>query len=144
MSDVGPAPFAIIAGFGLPGRAVAEALAAQHIPFAVIETNPDVVHRCAALGNNIHHGDVRDRGVLHRAGVEKATLVAICVPIDRVALEAVSIVRELSPKAHIIARCAMTSMGLEAKQRGADEIVVAEQVVAKEFARVIAARKPNH
>lgn len=37
---------AVIAGFGVPGRAVAETLSRQKVPFCVIELNPATVHRC--------------------------------------------------------------------------------------------------
>jgi voltage-gated potassium channel Kch len=134
-------PFAVVAGFGLPGRAVAESLTAQKIEFAVIEANPEVARRCAANGVHIINGDVRDIAILKQAGIERATLVALCVPIDSVILEATSIIRSLNSTAHIIARCAMTSAGLDARHRGANEIIVAEQIVAMEFARVLAAMK---
>jgi voltage-gated potassium channel Kch len=134
-------PFALIAGFGLPGRAVAEALGAKKIEFTVIEANAEVVQRCAATGVPIVNGDVRDVAILKQAGIDRATLVALCVPIDSVIAEAVSIIRSLNARAHIIARCAMTSTGFEARQRGANEIIVAEQVVAQEFVKMLAAYK---
>ena len=37
----------IIAGYGLPGRAVAEALDHLHLPYCVLELNAATVNRCA-------------------------------------------------------------------------------------------------
>ena len=43
----------------------------------------------------------------------------------------------LNPSIKIIARCEFSSAGLMAGQLGADGVIVAEQVVAHEFARVV-------
>src|SRR5581483_3511677 len=61
----------------------------------------------------------------------------LMVPNDAVVLEAVSHARRLNPTAHIIARCAYTSAGLEAVRRGANSTIVAEQLVARELAEII-------
>ena len=44
---------AVIAGYGLPGRAVAEALRAAGVAFCVIERNADTVRRCLRGGCRI-------------------------------------------------------------------------------------------
>src|SRR5215203_1637110 len=71
----------IIAGYGLPGRAVAEALDHLHLPYCALELNPAM---------------------------------------------------------KIISRTHYLSSGIEAKARGADAVIVAEQVVAVEMSRVVA------
>jgi hypothetical protein len=43
----------------------------------------------------------------------------------------------MNPKVHVIARCTFVSGGMEAIRRGANEVVVAEQVVAGEFSRIM-------
>ena len=128
---------AVIAGFGVPGRAAGEALAARQIPFCVIELNPRTVERCAHVGVHIIAGDVCDEQTLRRAGVERATLLVLAVPSDPAVLEAVRIARSLNPSLRIIARCRFISSGMEAHRRGADEVVVEEQVVAMEFIRLL-------
>jgi voltage-gated potassium channel Kch len=54
-----------------------------------------------------------------------------------VVLEAVSIARKLNPKVRIIARVQYISAGLDAVRRGADEAVVAEELAAREFVRLL-------
>jgi hypothetical protein len=44
----------------------------------------------------------------------------------------------------IIARCTSDPGGLEATRRGADEVVIAEQVVATEFGRMMNAAIGQH
>ena len=71
------------------------------------------------------------------AGIDVATDIAVTIPNDEMTLAVVEQCRKLAPKARIIARCTFVSGGLEATRRGADEVVIAEQVVAAEFGRVM-------
>jgi CPA2 family monovalent cation:H+ antiporter-2 len=133
---------AIIAGYGIPGRAVADMLCRQGVLVCVIELNPKTVDRVSRTSiHNLHVivGDVSDEATLRRAGIEQASLFAVTVPVDAAVLEAVSIARRLSPKLHIMARCRYISTALEATRRGANEVIAEEQVVAEEFSRLIEA-----
>lgn len=127
----------VIAGFGVPGRAAAEFLAAHGTPFCVIELNPRTVERCSHVGVRIIEGDVCDEQTLRRAGVERATLLVLAVPSDPAVLEAVRIAHQLNPSLRIVARCRFISSGMEAHRRGAEEVIVEEQVVAHEITRVL-------
>jgi voltage-gated potassium channel Kch len=127
----------IIAGFGVPGRAFADAMAKKKIPYVVIERNEAIVDRCHGGGVPIIAGDVRSEPVLLRAGVERAAIIALTVPIEAVVLEATAIVRRLNPTARIIARVSYISAGLDAVKRGADDAVVAEELAAREFVRLL-------
>jgi voltage-gated potassium channel Kch len=130
-------PHVIIAGFGLPGRAVAEALDAMHVPYCVIEQNIATVHRCAKSGTHIVEGDVQNPDVLKRAHLETAAAFVIAIPDEKAALEATRLARQLSPTIKILSRTHYTSAGMEAKVRGADAVVIAEQCVAAEMSRLI-------
>jgi voltage-gated potassium channel Kch len=127
----------IIVGFGLSGRACANALLEQGVSICVIEMNSDVVSRCAAGGLQIIKGDASDTDVLRHAGIERASDVAVTIPQDEWAFRVVERVRQMNPSVRIIARCTFVSGGMEAHRRGADEVVVAEQVVAQEFGRMM-------
>jgi CPA2 family monovalent cation:H+ antiporter-2 len=128
---------AIIAGYGVPGRAFAEWMTIRKLPYIVIEQNESIVQRCSATGASIIAGDVRSEHAMLRAGIERASLLALTVPIENVVLEAVSIARKLNPKVRIIARVQYISAGLDAVRRGADEAVVAEELAAREFVRLL-------
>jgi voltage-gated potassium channel Kch len=125
----------VIAGFGVPGRAVADWLKRHDIPCVIIEANEKIVTRCTKTGVRMLHGDVRDEQLLKAAGIERASIFAIAVPSESASLEAVAIGRRLNPTMRIIARCTYISGGLEATRRGAEETIVAEEVVANEFLR---------
>jgi Trk K+ transport system NAD-binding subunit len=131
-----PPPYVIVAGYGLPGRTLVEFLVRRKIDYLVIELNAETCERAAAGGIKMIEGDATDPQVLDRAGVHRATVVALMVPSDEIVLACVSQVRKRNSTAHIIARCAFTSTGLEAMRRGADQSIVAEQVIAREVEQI--------
>jgi CPA2 family monovalent cation:H+ antiporter-2 len=128
---------AVIAGFGVPGRAVGELLAARNMPYCVIELNPRTVDRCSHNGVHMIAGDVREEQVLRRAGIERAMLFAVAIPNEAAVLEAVRIARAINPRVYIMARCHFISAGMEAHRRGANEVVIEEQIVGQEFVRLL-------
>jgi voltage-gated potassium channel Kch len=128
---------AIIAGFGVPGRAFAEWMTIHHLKYVVVEQNEAIVERCGATGTPIIAGDIRNEQTLKAAGIERATLLALTVPIESVVLEATKVARQMNPTMRIIVRCQYISTGLDAVRRGADEAVVAEELAAREFVRLL-------
>ena len=138
--NAGPplAGHAVIAGYGLPGRAVAEALRDAGMAFCVIERNADTVRRCLRGGVHIIAGDATDERVLREAGVERAVLFAATMPNDQAVIDAVAQARRINASVRILARSEYMSNGLKATRKGADEVVVAERVVADAFKRLVA------
>ena len=133
----------IVAGFGVPGRVVADLLESRGLKYCVIELNPSTCERCQRGGVPIHAGDVTDPKVLREAGIERASLFVVAIPDEKAALEATRQGRLLNPNVRIITRCHFTSAGFEAKRHGADAVVIAEQVVAEELAVVVSDRLPD-
>ena len=130
---------AVIAGFGVPGRAVADLLHAQGMTFCVIEQNEETVERCRKSGLCMVEGDAGDSAVLRKAGLERAALFACTVPNDAAMYAAVAEARRVNPRLRIIARCRYVSSGIEATRRGADEVVVEEHAVAQAFEGLLTA-----
>jgi voltage-gated potassium channel Kch len=135
---------AIIAGFGLPGRMVAELLESRGIPYTVIETNLATVHRAGKPGRELVCGNASDPEVLRRAGIEVATLLVIAIPDESAALDTTRQARSLNPSIRIVTRTHYTSAGMEARQLGANDVVVEEQAVAHEFARLLSQASNNN
>ena len=136
--DAGPpGGHAIIVGFGLSGRAAANALIARKVPLYVIERNAETVRRCLIAGLRIVEGDATDEEVLRRAGIESAIFFAATMPNEHAVVEMVGLARRLNPNVKILARCEYVSTGMKLTRRGADEVVVAEQVIAAEFGRLL-------
>ena len=84
-------------------------------------------------------GDAGDAETLRRAGLDRATLFACTVPNDAAMYAAVAEARRLNPAVRIIARCRYVSSGIEAKARGADDVVIEEHAVAQAFEALLTA-----
>ena len=126
----------IIAGYGIVGRCVADALLFKNLPFCIVELNSATCLRLAHGQVPIIEGDIRDPAVLRQAGIERASVLALAMPDEQQMLQALHVAREMRPKLKIIARCTFSSAGLQATQLGATA-VVAEQVVAREFTQTL-------
>ena len=86
--SAGAEAFVVIAGFGVPGRVLAETLKNRRIQYCVIDSNPQTAQRCGG-GEPIITGDARRPEVLKAAGIERATLFAATVPDENVVLQTV-------------------------------------------------------
>jgi voltage-gated potassium channel Kch len=125
----------VVAGFGVPGRAAAEVLSARGFEVTVIELNVQTVVRARQFP--MVPGDASDPEVLRSAGAERASVLVVAVPSDPVAIQITRAARALNPGARIITRCHYISTGLECRRLGADEVLVAEQVLAEAISRVL-------
>jgi monovalent cation:H+ antiporter-2, CPA2 family len=141
MSEAGektsPTPYVVVVGFGVPGRSVAELATTRHAQLCVIESNEHTVKRCANAGPRMVLGDARNPEVLQQAEIARATLVVVAIPDQEAALQITRLAREMNKTTKIVTRCHYTSVGFEARSAGADEVVVAEQVVANEIAAIV-------
>jgi CPA2 family monovalent cation:H+ antiporter-2 len=131
-------PAAIIVGFGLPGRFVAEVLDARKISYCVVELNPSNAKSIAATRKPVLCGDARDPELLRRAGIETARVLAITLPDEKIVLEVLHVAKALNPQIRMMARCNYTSTGIKAERAGAMAVIVEEQIVALEFAKLLA------
>jgi voltage-gated potassium channel Kch len=132
-----PKPTVVIIGFGLPGRFVAEVLDARQVPYTVVELNPSNAKSIAACKKPVICGDARDPNLLRQAGVETATFLAVTLPDERMVLEVLQIARQVNPNLKMLARVNYTSTGMKAERAGATGVVVEEQIVALEFAKLM-------
>ena len=123
----------IIAGFGLAGRWVADIFDRHGIEYVIVEKNASTVETQHKLGRNIVEGDISDEATLQAAGIKEASILALTVPDEPAVLEATRLARALRPGIYIVARTNYSSSGMQASQLGADDVIKAEQVVARQF-----------
>ncbi|MDX2116327.1 MAG: cation:proton antiporter [Planctomycetota bacterium] len=128
---------AIIAGFGLVGRAVADELKRLGVTYTVVDLNPATFRTQTRLGRQIVFGDVSNPDVLETAGVAHAELLVLTIPDEESVLRACKIARELKPDIFIIARTNFVSQGVVAAGMGADGVVVEEMATAREMEIVV-------
>jgi voltage-gated potassium channel Kch len=127
-------PHVIIAGFGIPGRFIAELLDYHAIPYSVIELNSSIVARCTTVP--MIYGDAREEKVLREAGIDTATMMAVTLPSEEIVHQIIQTAKRMRPDLKIAARVNYTSAGLKAQQLGAEHVVIGEQLIAREFFRV--------
>ena len=70
----------VLAGFGLVGRRIADALDAQGVPYVVIEQNRERVQQLRDAGKAVVLGDASEAEVLIQAHITRARLLIIAVP----------------------------------------------------------------
>src|SRR3989440_7135075 len=114
-------PHVIIAGFGIPGRFIAELLDFHEMPYSVIELNASIVERCTKVP--IIFGDAREESVLRQAGIENATMMAITLPAEDVVHQIIQVAKRMRPDLRISARGNYTSAGVEAAPHGVEQCV---------------------
>jgi len=100
----GPAPDAIIIGFGRVGQLVGDMLHAHAIPYLAVDTDPGLVKRLRAEGRDIYWGNAARPEFLARCGLGKAK--ALIVTMDKLS-DTEAIVRDARaahPNLTIVAR----------------------------------------
>jgi voltage-gated potassium channel Kch len=123
----------IVAGFGLAGRWIADIFDRHGVPYVVVEKNLKTVEAQRKLRRKVIEGDIADEATLREAGIEDAAILALTIPDEEAVLAATKLARSIKPEIYIVARTLYSSSGLQATQLGADEVIKAEQVVARQF-----------
>lgn len=121
-----PRGHVVLCGFGRVGSAVGEALDTFGIAYTVIERDPDITKALRARGVSAHFGDAAQRGLLMRAGVDRAALVIIALPDIDPARLAVRTVRTVSGQVPILARAHGRAEAEALKEVGATEVIQPE------------------
>lgn len=94
----------VLVGYGRVGRRIAEALAAQGIPFVVAEQNRELVEKLRARGYAAVSGDAVQPEVLVQAHIMHAGMLVIAVPDALGARKMVEIARTLNPGIEAVLR----------------------------------------
>jgi CPA2 family monovalent cation:H+ antiporter-2 len=128
----------IIAGFGVNGRNVARALAAAHIPYLVLEMNPETVRVERHKGIPIAYGDAAHEAVLRHAAIEAARVAVVAISDAAATRRVVELARRLNPSLYLIARTRYSQEVGPLSTLGANEAIPEEFETSIEiFARVL-------
>jgi CPA2 family monovalent cation:H+ antiporter-2 len=128
----------IIAGYGLCGRNVAHSANLAHIPYRIVELNPDTVQKERAKGVPILYGDAGQAEVLVHAGIMAARVCVIVIDNLFATQQAVRMARELNPAVHIMARTRFLGEVPNLIENGAHEVISEELETSVEmFSRIL-------
>jgi CPA2 family monovalent cation:H+ antiporter-2 len=124
---------ATVVGIGPVGSQIASQLETAGYDVCLVDLNPLNLHPFAQQGFRTVLGDGSDLSVLRRADVRNCSFVAVTVPADRSAIQTVSAVRSLTPKATILVRCRFEASASKLRAAGATDVFSDEAEVAGRF-----------
>lgn len=125
----------LIIGFGPAGQRVAEGLMDVHQPQLVaVDLNPNNIEIADRYGLITHLGDATNRDILEHAGIYKARAVVITVPDHATTRHLIHLVRDLAPRAYIVARCRYHILHWELLHSGAHMVVDEEDQLGRRLA----------
>lgn len=128
----------IIAGYGVTGRELADALRSHEVPYLIVDLNPDNVREATAAGEPAFYGDVTSPEVLHSMGAAHAKEIVLSINDPRATEQAVAAVRREAPGAHVFVRARYAADAPRLCRMGASEVVPAEiEAAAAVTARVL-------
>ncbi len=127
----------IIIGFGITGRNLARAAKNGHIPYTIVELNPDLVTAARLEGEPVIFGDATSEGVLSHAGVRLARIAVVAIN-DPIAIRKITAqVRRLNSGITIIVRTRYISEMEALYLIGADEVIAEEFETSVEIFTVV-------
>jgi len=127
----------IVAGYGLAGEQVVQSLERIGVSFVIVDLNPENVRRATANGHRAYYGDVTSHEVLAHLAVDRARELVIAVNDPEAAVRAIRTARNQAPQVCILARTAYAVDRERLHQHGADLVVVAEAVTARELSEQV-------
>jgi glutathione-regulated potassium-efflux system protein KefB len=113
----------VIAGFGRVGQIPGRVLAAQKIPFTVIEPSSEQVDFSRRFGTKLYYGDPARPEILRAARVGEAKVLILALDDPEHSLRVARAMRRLYPKVHIIARARNRQHAFKLMDLGVDDIV---------------------
>lgn len=125
----------IVAGYGPVGRDIAEKLVHGGWAVSIIDLNPKTVLKQTSLGRSIVYGDMRNPEVLEAAGVHEAEAIVLTVPDDASAIAACRVIKSMNPSMLIAARTSFLSQAMQARENGAEIVIIEEVVTADGLSR---------
>jgi CPA2 family monovalent cation:H+ antiporter-2 len=127
----------LVIGMGPVGRAVGSRLDTYGFAVTAVDSNPLNLQAFAQLGFPTVTGDAQQERILVSAGVDRAGVIVICIPIDEVAVRVAKTCRQLNPDASILVRCRYANQIEAIEQAGADVVVSEEARSTQELVRLV-------
>lgn len=94
----------ILCGFGRVGQHVADELAAENVPFIVIDTDEDRIAHAQKRGYLTITGNAANETLLQKVGIERARAMVAAVDSDAENVFITLTARSLNPNIYIVAR----------------------------------------
>ena len=125
----------IVCGYGRIGSIVAHQFRRQHVPYVVIERNPERVQAAIEDGALAVEADASREEVLKRVGIERARGLIAAVGTDAENVYAVLSARVMRPDLLIIGRAETEDATQKLKRAGANRVISPYQIGAMQIAQ---------
>ena len=113
----------ILCGFGRMGEIISREFSRQHVPFVVIERDPDRVHSAMERGFLAVEADASNEDVLRRVHIDRAKGLVAAVSTDAENVYAVLSARLMKPDLFIVGRAETEDARAKLKRAGADRVI---------------------
>lgn len=121
-----PQPAVLVVGYGVNGHNVARVLHEAGIHYEILDANPEIVRRARQKGEIVHYGEVTRTEVLRQIEVTDFDSVVLAISDPAATRRAVSLLRALHPRAHLIVRTRYVHEVDELEKLGANVVVPEE------------------
>jgi voltage-gated potassium channel len=125
----------IICGYGRIGSIVAHQFRQQHVPYVVVERNPERLHTAVDDGALAVEADASREEVLKRVGIDRARGLIAAVGTDAENVYAVLSARVMRPDLFIVGRAETEDATIKLKRAGADRVISPYQIGAMQIAQ---------
>ncbi|MBI2246653.1 MAG: cation:proton antiporter [Armatimonadetes bacterium] len=130
-----PEGHVIICGFGRVGREVADALDAFHVPYTVVDLDPEATRAALGRGAGSVFGDAGKELILQHAGVGRARLAVVAIPEFEAVRRCVATMRGIRGDLPILARVHQQRHRATLGEAGATEVIQPEVEAALTIVR---------
>ena len=129
----------IICGYGRNGRQAVKTLQAHKVPFLVIESDLELVHKLRDEESNILviDGDATDDSIIIKAGINKAIALITTLPKDTDNLFVVLTARDINKGLNIIARASDDRSEHKLRIAGANNVILPDKVGGVHMATLV-------
>lgn len=125
----------ILCGAGRIGLIIAEEFRRQHIPFVVIDRDPDAVHAVIERGDLAVEADASREGILEQLRIDTSRGLIAALGSDAENVYAILTARGLKPDLFIIARADSEDAKRKLLRAGADRVISPYQIGAVQMAQ---------
>lgn len=116
----------IIAGYGVAGESLSEAMREQGLPYVIVDLNAETIKLLAMQGEPAFFGDVTNVEILEQLGIHHAKELVITINDPEAARRAVSSARDLAPNLPILVRVRYVGEVQALLDAGATHVVPSE------------------
>ncbi|MFC2067426.1 cation:proton antiporter [Chloroflexota bacterium] len=123
----------VIAGYGEVGRSIANGLHEAHIPYIVIDDDPERVSEAKVGGHPRIYGDATNIKALSKTHLDRAVALVVAYPDPVTVMTTVKVALHLNPNILILARANRKGEADKLKRLGVTEFVIPEREAGYKF-----------